>query len=269
MHPRLAYVLNISDICAVALLLRGSMAGSSLGQQKAYETMRGMSAQDLYREWKPPQVWSHAVVCCWEQRVSVERVQRVMPDGCADLLVHESGAREVVGLADEVAYPRLQTGTRIQGVRFRPEALAVLFGVDASTLRNRTVDLADIVGDRRAQRLANPAALDIWIRSALPDPLVTAALRLLRETSVFNASTEIGISTRHLHRVVLAHTGLSPKVFQRILRFRRFLTHATRGEGLAIAAAAAGYADQAHMSREVRRLTGLSPTALLDERAAQ
>jgi AraC-like DNA-binding protein len=237
--------------------------------RKAHETINGMSARDLYREWEPPTGWRHAVVCCWEQRVSVERVQRVLPDGCADLLVYDSGTRQVVGLADEVAYPLLKPGTWIQGIRFRPDAVATLFDVDASTLRNATIELADIVGERRAQRLASPAAVDSWIRAAIPDPRVTAAITLLHEMPVFNAAAEIGSSTRHLHRIVRSHTGLSPEAFQRILRFRRFLAHAERGERLAMAAAAAGYADQAHMSREVRRLTDLPPTALLGERTAQ
>jgi AraC-like DNA-binding protein len=228
--------------------------------------MKSMGSQVLYRQLEPPVEWGHAVVCRWEQRVSVERVQRVVPDGCADLLVYESGIRQVVGLADVVAYPLLKTGTCIHGIRFRADALATLFGVDASALRNAAVELADIVGERRAQRLEDPAAIDSWIRSAIPDPRVTAAITLLHSRSVSDAATEIGISTRHLQRIVLCHAGLSPKALQRILRFQRFLAYAESEEGLALAAAAAGYADQAHMSREVRRLTRLSPTALVGKR---
>jgi AraC-like DNA-binding protein len=268
-------VLDISDICAGHRQSNWDDSGNCLlgrdlflDPREAHETMRGMGSQDLYRELEPPAEWGHAVVCRWEQRVSVERVQRVMPDGCADLLVYESGIRQVVGLADVVAYPLLKTGTCIHGIRFRADALATLFGVDASALRNAAVELADIVGERRAQRLEDPAAIDSWIRSAIPDPRVTAAITLLHSRSVFNAAAEIGISTRHLQRIVLSHTGLSPKAFQRILRFQRFLTYAGRGDGLALAAAAAGYADQAHMSREVRRLTHLSPTTLLGNRTA-
>jgi len=227
-----------------------------------------MSEQDLYRESKPPDAWRHAVVCCWEQCVLVDRVQRVVPDGCADLLVFQSGSSYVVGLANEVAYPVLKAGSKIQGIRFRPEALATLFKVDASTLLNTMVELTDVVGHRRAQQLADPAVVDTWIRRAAPDPRVTAAIALLREKPVRAVSDELGMSTRHLHRLLVSHTGLSPKVLQRVARFRQFLTYAERGDGLATAAAAAGYADQAHMSREVRRLTGLAPAALVRGQSA-
>ena len=74
---------------------------------------------------------------------------------------------------------------------------------------------------------------------------------------------------RHLRRLVLTHAGLEPRTFQRVARFQRFLALAERtgGDGsLAGLAARAGYADQAHLSREVRALSGLTPTALLAER---
>src|SRR5688572_16790847 len=41
---------------------------------------------DIYREWAPPPAWRHAVACCWEQRVTADRIQRVVPDGRADVL---------------------------------------------------------------------------------------------------------------------------------------------------------------------------------------
>ena len=66
--------------------------------------------------------------------------------------------------------------------------------------------------------------------------------------------------TDDLHRDVLAWTGLAPRTLGRVLRMQRAL-EALRGgkEPLAELAARAGYADQPHMTREIRRLTGLSP----------
>jgi len=55
---------------------------------------------DIYREWAPPLPWQRAVVCCWEQRVGAGRTQRVVPDGCADVLLFDDGHIEVVGLHD-------------------------------------------------------------------------------------------------------------------------------------------------------------------------
>jgi AraC-like DNA-binding protein len=74
----------------------------------------------------------------------------------------------------------------------------------------------------------------------------------------------LGFSERQLQRRFLTAVGYGPKVLQRVLRLRRFLTAAGFGlEGLAGAALGAGYADQAHLTRECRALTGLTPRQLV------
>lgn len=65
--------------------------------------------------------------------------------------------------------------------------------------------------------------------------------------------------------------GYGPKTFERIARFQRFRRLARAGgpgAGLAALAAACGYADQAHLARECRRLAGRPPSAFLRGRAA-
>src|SRR5262249_35196346 len=125
----------------------------SMGTRIPRDAGSVLNESDTYREWAPPPAWRSVVVCCWEQRVVAPRVQRVVPDGCADLLVRETGDAQIVGLADEVALVPLAAGTRIQGVRIRPEAVAPAFGVTACELRNRTVDAADVVGARHSRAL--------------------------------------------------------------------------------------------------------------------
>nr|WP_230416296.1 helix-turn-helix domain-containing protein [Micromonospora tarapacensis] len=57
--------------------------------------------------------------------------------------------------------------------------------------------------------------------------------------------------------------GYGPKTLARILRMRRALALARTGVPLAEVAARTGYADQAHLTRDTRALTGLPPTSLL------
>ena len=226
-----------------------------------------LNESDIYREWAPPPAWRSVVACCWEQRVIETRVQRVVPDGCADLLLRETGA-QVVGLADEVVLATLPAGTRIRGVRIRPEAVAPVFGVTASELRNRTVDAADVVGTRRSRALATETALDDWIRSIEPDARAARAVRLLEDDTVDEVASSLGLSARQLHRIFEVNVGVGPKAFQRVRRFQRFLQRADAGVPLASAAADAGYSDQAHMSRDVRGLSGITPARLIAERTA-
>ncbi|WP_435823673.1 helix-turn-helix domain-containing protein, partial [Micromonospora haikouensis] len=72
-----------------------------------------------------------------------------------------------------------------------------------------------------------------------------------------------GLTPRALHRRCQALFGYGPKTLARILRMRRALALARAGTPLAEVAAASGYADQAHLSRDVRDLAGVAPAALL------
>jgi AraC-like DNA-binding protein len=225
-----------------------------------------LNESDVYREWAPPPAWTSVVTCCWEQRVVVPRVQRVVPDARADVLVRETGDAQVVGLADEVALVSLPAGTRIRGIRIRPEAVAPAFGVTASELRNRTVDAADVVGARRSRVLVDERSIDEWIRSIEPDARAARAVRLLDDLTVDTTAAALGLSPRQLRRIFEVNVGVGPKSFQRVRRFQRFLQQAEAGVPLASAAAEAGYSDQAHMSRDVLGLSGLTPSRLVAER---
>ncbi len=223
-----------------------------------------LNESDTYREWSPPAAWRSTVAYLWEQRLGAEIDHRVLPDGCADVIVGFGGA-VAVGLADTAAVHRLAAGSSCRGLRLRPEAVATFFGVPAHVLRNKEIPLDDVVGARRARHLMVTVLYGAPSRSLEVDPPaeVANALRLLLTSSVEETAHALGRSSRHLRRLLLEHTGLGPKEHQRVRRLRRFLDDDSQ---LADAAVAAGYADQSHLTREVTRLCGLPPGALRAER---
>ncbi|MFC7740774.1 helix-turn-helix domain-containing protein [Nocardiopsis composta] len=103
-------------------------------------------------------------------------------------------------------------------------------------------------------------------------PRVRTALRALSSpgATAVGAARAAGLSERQLRRLLLDHTGLGPRALQRVARLQRFLRAADTGPDrpLADLALIAGYADQPHLTREVRRMSGLTPAALFTERAA-
>ncbi|MFG1694463.1 helix-turn-helix domain-containing protein [Nonomuraea sp. NPDC049309] len=73
---------------------------------------------------------------------------------------------------------------------------------------------------------------------------------------------------RHLSGTVRAALGVTPKEYQRLVRFeaaRGGLVAAARsgGVGLAEVAAPAGFADQAHFTREWHAMAGCTPVEWL------
>ena len=225
-----------------------------------------MTGTDTYREWEPPPAWRHVVACCWNQEVVDGRVQRVIPDGYADILMYETGRVDVVGLQDAVALPELPSGTKIYGVRLRPEAVAAAFHIPGDELLNLTIAGEDLLGSLQVRSLTHQSGLDEWIRSVEPDDRTAFATNQLGSSTVSETADELGITSRQLRRVFVDNVGLTPKTYQRVLRLQRFIAEGEQWHHLATAAVNAGYADQSHLTREVRELTGLTPARLLAER---
>ncbi len=110
-----------------------------------------------------------------------------------------------------------------------------------------------------------------WIsRAEQPNRVVAGAVALLSapdfggDPSVARLAAALGVGERRLRRSCDDALGYGPKMFQRIARLRRFVAAAAApGRGsLAALALAAGYADQPHLTRECRALTGVTPAAL-------
>jgi methylphosphotriester-DNA--protein-cysteine methyltransferase len=104
-----------------------------------------------------------------------------------------------------------------------------------------------------------------------PDSLVVHAARLVQDPRArsIDLVRALGVSERQLRRRFDAAVGYGPKTLQRVLRFQRFLAGMSRredGVDLAQLAAAAGYADQAHLTREAGLLSGRSPAVLARDR---
>ncbi|GHE01299.1 helix-turn-helix domain-containing protein [Streptomyces alanosinicus] len=199
----------------------------------------------------------------------------VLPDGCMDLLWSEG--RLLVAGPDTRPYVPGGPPRSWAGVRFFPGTAPALLGVPAHELRDLRVDLEDLWPADRVRRLADrvgsasdPAtalediALEQAARTMAPDPLLHRLVERLDEGRPVSATAaELGIGTRTLHRRCLGAFGYGPKTLARILRLRRALALARAGTPYAETAVRAGYADQSHLSREVRELTGMPLGELL------
>lgn len=224
--------------------------------------------------------------CVWTQIAGPDgHLQRVLPDGCADVVWIEGDRLEVAGPATLPVMVAIPPGATALGVRFGPGAAGAALGLGAHELRDQTVALDALWGrdaSELAERLASaPAehrtdllagAVARRLREAHPPDAVVAraATLLARGVPVAATSREVALGARHLLRRFHDAVGYGPKTLQRILRVRRFLAlaEATTAPDLARAAVEAGYSDQPHLTRECTELTGLPPAALLAARRA-
>ncbi|WP_091091668.1 helix-turn-helix transcriptional regulator [Micromonospora nigra] len=200
---------------------------------------------------------------------------RVLPDGCLDLLWSSRAGLLVAG-PDRTAFLSVSApGERWVGLRLPPGVGPAVLGTPAVELRDRRVSLADLWGARvvaplaeRAQTDAGSVLVEVAARrlraAGGPDPLgARVAAALTAGATVAATAARVGLEPRVLHRRSRHLFGYGPKTLARILRMRRALELARTGTALAEVAVRCGYADQAHLTRDVRDLAGVPPTALL------
>lgn len=172
------------------------------------------------------------------------------------------------------------TGT-IVGVSFRPGAAGNILGLPVTELTDRHVPADALWGARaselREKLLAAPdpsAAFRVMEgelsarlrRPLLMHPAIAQALACRTggwgSSSVGEIQRQTGYSSRHFIALFRAAVGLTPKHYYRVKRFTTALQGLASGASRSLAdlAVSAGYSDQAHLTREFREFSGITPT---------
>jgi AraC-like DNA-binding protein len=240
-----------------------------------------------YTEWAAAPGLRALVACTWTGGVVPgppdADPEPVLPDGCTDIIW--DGASLFVAGPDTGPSAGGAGGTGVVvGLRLRPGAAPGVLGLPAAALLDQRVALAEVWPDAAELEDALAAARSTTVMVAAlerhaarrraeaeADPVVAAAARTwtddARALSIAGLAEQANLTDRQLHRRFTAAVGYGPKVLQRVLRFQRFLRAAgASDQGLAQLAAEAGYADQAHLTREARALAGRTPAQLVARR---
>jgi len=218
-----------------------------------------------YRETAPPTGFHDLVEAAWTADGGGDAV-RILPDGCMDLIVVDG--RVVIAGPDTSALITSRGPQTLTGLRFRPGVLPRLLGVPAARLVGQRVPLDDVRPVRNKTSLVAVAAeLSSRREQTETAPWSLAALQYVTTTLATGApveqvARETGWSSRTMQRQCQAVYGYGPAMLRRILRFRRAAVLLQAGRRPADVAAAAGYADQPHLHREVRAFAGTTVTTL-------
>ncbi|MEV4312169.1 helix-turn-helix transcriptional regulator [Actinocrispum sp. NPDC049592] len=215
----------------------------------------------MYREFRPE---GDVVDCVWvSTRVGV---QRVVPDGCMDIM-WVKGSLEVAG-PDTRAHLAEVDGYTV-GVRFRPGMAPGFLGIPGNELRDTRVPLDRLWSRERVEWLTENIhkglpgqALLQAVGEAREDTFAAAVKRLLHN-DIRDIAETLNVSERQLHRRCLTRFGYGPKTLQRVIRFSHAMDLAYNGQAFADIAHQTGYADQAHLAREVKDLAGATLSELV------
>ncbi|MGH8232992.1 MAG: helix-turn-helix domain-containing protein [Rhodanobacteraceae bacterium] len=187
-------------------------------------------------------------------------------------------AAAVVAGAHAGFYVKRATPGRIVGAQLKPGASWALFGISAAELSQRHTPLhvfwvtaAHDLETRLSTATESDEQRDLLeqaLRSQLRPtcglhPEVAGALACLDACADVEAAlADARCSHRHFVAVFRGATGLAPKRYARIRRFSRVLADAADGATeWSTLALDHGYCDQAHLNRDFREFTGLSPCA--------
>lgn len=171
------------------------------------------------------------------------------------------------------------TGAELLQVDLTPLGAARLFGGAAADLAGHVVDLRSVepfrdeydkIHDRLCSVTNWAVRFELIERFLRPKFAHTASIQIQRSWhlmahgyTVAETAAAIGWSARHLRTQFCLETGIRPVTAARMLRFQRARKFALRPDfaGWADIAAAAGYADQAHLVRAFNEFAGETPSA--------
>lgn len=243
-----------------------------------------------YAEIMPPKQLDRHLKCAWtlSDQSPPEGIQTIYPDGCCELVVHRgppmfrqdeggdwSPQNHLLFVAQQRRAVRLRAGDSVDcvGVRLHPAASAALVGRILPTLRDRIVPLESVAPALASSIDADVSVTRLWeiLEVALArtnsDQLIESAVQRLQSVDgampIESLAKTLGVALRTLQGRFLAAVGLSAKEYARVLRLQAVLRVLDqKEESIAGAAAATGFSDQSHATRELRQLTGLTPARL-------
>ena len=206
--------------------------------------------------------------------------------GSADDTRGQTCGYAIVGGARAATYMRdVSVATRSVGALLQPGAARALLGVPEDALASQHTPLDALWGARQtdaaleqvhaagdldrqlavfealfAQRVID--SLGAGLRGLHPAIAATLGPLAHENPSIEGLVTRSGYSHRRFIALFRGAIGLSPKEYARVMRFNRALTLASDpAQSWAEISLAAGYSDQAHLSREFSALAGMSPHA--------
>lgn len=233
----------------------------------------------------------------WEVASASGELDPILPDAAPELIIHlgqppktfrSPGTWErqpdafLLCASQHAIRLMVDSPMRMFAIRFRPWGVSRFTNRSMAELVDREIRLDDVFSFFNADLLTRiRCAHDTEERVAIVDSTLRSAMsdqaqkdELIRKVHRYaaggtakgqNIATILGISERTFRRQWHDIVGLELRKFTSLMRFHRALAMIDAGDNLSLVASECGYADQPHLAREVRRISGL-PASLLRKR---
>lgn len=205
----------------------------------------------------------------WSERTGAAKCERVLPTGRAQVIVDlDTGDVVLVGprtVSAVVVPARRSAGFSLSGV-----GLARIIGGDSHELLDATINVGDVGGDvpsvfdRNGHADLRAIARHLVNRFEVDDRIVVAERLLGSGSPASSVASRLGFDRRTFVPAFRKVVGVAPKHYELLGRLQR-ANAALRSQNpisLAVVAAETGFADQAHMTRDVRKFTGNTPSQI-------
>ena len=203
-----------------------------------------------------------------------------IPDGCVDIIFDcdaDNPSARVCGTTIEARSADFIQGHHYFGVRFAPGVMPDFLDLMAEELTDQQFSFLDVIPDARlaferiveTRQFSQQMALFNYYftprlirRPSSTTPSVIQAIRQQRgNIRLEQLETLTGFTCRTLQRQFRQDTGMSPKVFSRIIRCQSALKsiHLQREMTFSDLAFDLGFSDQSHFLREFKKLVSTTP----------
>lgn len=245
-----------------------------------------------YQEIKPAAALADCIDAYWTVQTGLvlqPGSRRIYPDGCIDIIINTGslasgsgtglllpGRQYLAGTMTVVKEVVRMPHNHVTGIRFRPGGFTLFYHEDLPALRDDLVEFHDpqlaLLIDRDEQVFER---LDRYYSKKLParESAVVAMARSMYGmkglVSVDQLARLHHVTHRTLERLFKKHTGITAKEMTKIVRFRfamERLKNNPGNESLLRIAFETGYYDHAHLTNEIRKYAGVTPSQLSGSR---
>ncbi|MRG47215.1 helix-turn-helix domain-containing protein [Chitinophaga sp. SYP-B3965] len=226
-----------------------------------------------YHQYKPHPALHPYIDAYWTVTSGSQTSTRILPDGCVDLICNLGSPLTsdntilapdnvyLIGTMTRFSETINHPDTHLLGIRFKPGAFALFYDhplheaadqcieFERSLLDVRNLDQYFLDKQKHKHHVLLPIIEDIIAQNG------TSKISTLTKKHF--------ITERQLERCFKQYTGISPKAFSNIIRFRAVINQIRHNtESLETIAFMNGFYDHAHLTHEIKKYTGHTPVQL-------